>query len=119
MSGLPPGGSTWPSSWTFSAGGVVGWAVSTSIDTELVLAALRQALHGTVDVQGLLHHTDRGSQYASRDYRLTLKARGIICSMSRKGHCWDNAAVESFFATLKKELIYTQSWMNGVELKAA
>jgi len=98
---------------------VVGWAVSTSIDTELVLAALIQALHGRVEFQGLLHHSDRGSQYASHDYQKALTASGIRCSMSRKGNCWDNAVVESFFATLKKELIYTQSWADGVDLKAA
>jgi transposase InsO family protein len=98
---------------------VVGWAVKTSIDTELVLSALNQGLYGRRDVQGLLHHTDRGSQYASGDYQGALKARGIACSMSRKGNCWDNAVVESFFATLKKELIYKQSWTNKTELQQA
>ena len=98
---------------------VVGWAASTSIDTELILAALRQALHGRTGLQGLLHHSDRGSQYASHDYQKALMASGITCSMSRKGNCWDNAVVESFFATLKKELIYTRGWANDVELQAA
>lgn len=91
----------------------------TSIDTKLVLAALGQALHGRTDVHGLLHHTDRGSQYASHDYREALALRGITCSMSRKGNCWDNAVVESFFATLKKELFYTQSWADIEQLQSA
>ena len=98
---------------------VVGWAVSSRIDTPLVLSALDQALHGHTDVQGLLHHSDRGSQYASHDYQEALKAWGIACSMSRKGNCWDNAVVESFFATVKKELIYTRNWANQAELEAA
>jgi len=54
---------------------------------------------------GLLHHSDRGSQYASGDYQKLLKARGIVCSMSRKGNCWDNAVMESFFGSLKTELV--------------
>jgi putative transposase len=98
---------------------VVGWSISSRIDTELVLSALDQGLYGRDDVHGLLHHTDRGSQYASGDYQKALKARGIACSMSRKGNCWDNAVVESFFATLKKELIYTQSWTDRAELERA
>jgi hypothetical protein len=63
--------------------------------------------------------SDRGSQYASHDYQRAIGVRGIICRMSRKGNCWDNAVMESFFATLKKELIYTQSWADDIELKAA
>jgi putative transposase len=98
---------------------VVGWSVSRSIDTPLVLAALNSALYGRKDVTGLLHHSDRGSQYASHDYQRLLSERGIVCSMSRKGNCWDNSVVESFFATLKKELIYTQNWANGEQLKTA
>ena len=60
--------------------------------------------------QGLLHHSDRGSQYASADYRRALAAHGIVCSMSRRGNCWDNAVAESFFATVKVELAHDANW---------
>ena len=83
---------------------VVGWAVSAIIDRHLVLKALDSALKRRVPDRGLLHHSDRGSQYASEDYQKALEARGIICSMSRKGDCYDNAAMESWFGTLKTEL---------------
>lgn len=84
---------------------VVGWAISTKNDTELALAALRRALRGRLIPVGLVHHTDRGSPYASADYRVALDERGIVASMSRKGDCWDNAVAESFFATLRVELV--------------
>ncbi len=83
---------------------VVGWALSTAIDTELVNKALWMALERRCPDAGLLHHSDRGSQYASGDHRALLKAHGITCSMSRKGDCYDNAVMESFFGTLKTEL---------------
>jgi len=84
---------------------VVGWAASASNDTELALAALGNALRDRNPEPGLVHHSDRGSPYASSDYRRALAKRGIIASMSRKGDCWDNAVAESFFATIKAELI--------------
>lgn len=83
---------------------VVGWAMRTSLDRELVLAALTDAIGRRQPAPGLLHHSDRGSQYASGDYQALLIAHGMIGSMSRKGNCWDNAPMESFFATLKAEL---------------
>ena len=83
---------------------VVGWATSQSVDRHLALAALDMALVKRCPGRGLVHHSDRGSTYASRDYRRALKSRGIRCSMSRKGDCWDNAVAESFFATLKREI---------------
>jgi putative transposase len=83
---------------------VVGWAASPVIDRNLVLSALDMALKRRCPGVGLLHHSDRGSQYASEDYQKALKARGITCSMSRRGDCYDNAVVESFFGTLKTEL---------------
>lgn len=83
---------------------VVGWATSQSVDRHLALAALDMALAKRCPGRGLVHHSDRGSTYASRDYRKALKSRGIRCSMSRKGDCWDNAVAESFFATLKREI---------------
>jgi len=84
---------------------VVGWAMSTKNDTELALAALRRALRGRLIPVGLVQHTDRGSPYASDQYRQALAERGMIASMSRKGDCWDNAVSESFFATLRVELV--------------
>ena len=84
---------------------VVGWAMSTSNDTALALAALRSAVRSRDVRPGLVHHTDRGSPYASDDYRAELRARGMMASMSRKGDCWDNAVAESFFATLRAELV--------------
>jgi transposase InsO family protein len=83
---------------------VVGWATSQNVDRHLALAALDMAFVKRCPGSGLVHHSDRGSTYASRDYRKALKLRGIRCSMSRKGDCWDNAVAESFFATLKREI---------------
>jgi putative transposase len=83
---------------------VVGWATGQNVDRHLALAALDMALAKRCPGRGLVHHSDRGSTYASRDYRRALKSRGIKCSMSRKGDCWDNAVAESFFATLKREM---------------
>lgn len=85
---------------------VVGWAMANHMRTELVTEALQLAINQRCPSPGLIFHSDRGSQYASKDYQNVLKRYGVICSMSRKGNCWDNAVVESFFATLKEELIY-------------
>ena len=84
---------------------IVGWSMRKRLARELVLSALHMALYGRNPGAGLIHHSDRGSQYASGDYQKELERRGIVCSMSRKGDCWDNAVVESFFATLKRELV--------------
>ena len=84
---------------------VVGWAASAFNDTDLALAALNSALANRTPDPGLLHHSDRGSPYASQDYRCALRARGIVASMSGRGDCWDNAVAESFFGTLKAELV--------------
>jgi transposase InsO family protein len=83
---------------------VISWALSTEITQDLSLAALNQAIFERNPGAGLLHHSDRGSQYTSNDYRQRLKDHDLIASMSRKGDCWDNAVAESFFATLKVEL---------------
>lgn len=96
---------------------VVGWAMSDTIDRQLVLSALDMALLGRP--APALHHSDRGSQYASEDYRRLLEERGIACSMSRKGNCWDNAVVESFFSSLKLELVYERSFATREEAKRA
>lgn len=84
---------------------VVGWSMQANLDRSLVLNALQSALCQRSPQAGLLHHSDRGSQYASADFQARLEAKGILCSMSRKGNCWDNAPVESFFGTLKQELV--------------
>ncbi len=83
---------------------VVGWATSEHVDRHLALKALEVALEQRSPARDLVHHSDRGSTYASDDYRKALETRGIECSMSRKGDCWDNAVAESFFATLKREM---------------
>jgi transposase InsO family protein len=82
---------------------VVGWATSTRNDEQLTLAALRMALAERQPVPGLLHHSDRGTTYASGEYQDVLDENDVICSMSRKGNCWDNAVAESFFSTLDFE----------------
>jgi transposase InsO family protein len=83
---------------------VVGWSMSDRIDRRLALSALEMATINRQPGPGLIHHTDRGTQYASGDYRKALEKHGMIASMSRKGNCWDNAVAESFFSTLKTEL---------------
>lgn len=89
---------------------IVGWAVRRTLDRELVLAALHMALTHRQPPRGVLHHSDRGSQYASAEYRDVLTAHGLEASMSRQGNCWDNAVTESFFATFKVELVYETDW---------
>src|SRR6185295_8727138 len=89
---------------------VVGWALQRTLDATVVSAALTRALLARRPTRPLLHHSDRGCQYASRAYRHQLKAAGIAASMSRIGNCWDNAPVESFFSTLKTELLPTRPW---------
>ena len=84
---------------------VVGWATSANNDTPLALAAWACAKSSRMPLLGLVHHSDRGSVYASGDYRAALKECGAVASMSRKGDCWDNAVAESFFATIKGEMI--------------
>lgn len=83
---------------------VVGWAVSAVNDRRVTLAALEMALKRRGPAAGLLHHSDRGCTYTAEDYQRELLAHGIVCSMSRRGDCYDNAVVESFFATVKGEL---------------
>jgi len=85
---------------------VVGWAMSDRIKADLVCQALRMAYWRRKPVAGLIMHTDRGSQYASGPYRRLIKDYGMVQSMSRKANCWDNAAMESFFKTLKVERVY-------------
>lgn len=98
---------------------VVGWAVSASLSTDLPLAALRKAFAVRAPHSGLIHHSDRGCQYTSANYREALAAKGVVVSMSRRGNCWDNAVAESFFATLKTELVYASRWHTREELRKA
>jgi putative transposase len=88
---------------------IVGWSMRAEMTAQLVMDALTMALWRRGRPIELLHHSDQGSQYASEDFQRLLAHHGIACSMSRKGDCWDNAAVESFFASLKKEHVYTKS----------
>ena len=88
----------------------IGWAMGETLEVDLALGALRMALGARRPAPGLLHHSDRGSQYTSAEYRALLQAHGAIASMSRKGDCWDNAVAESFFATLELELIVKSDW---------
>lgn len=97
---------------------VVGWSISESLETELVLKALENAMHAVGPDAEVIFHSDRGSQYASEVYRNFLKNKEIKPSMSRKGNCYDNAYVESWFASLKKEWIYRNTYSNAKELKA-
>lgn len=99
--------------------GVVGWALDTTLSTRLPLAALDMAVRRRRPGRGLLHHSDRGCQYTSGDYRTELARLGVTVSMSRKGNCWDNAVAESFFATLKTELVHQRPWSTRLELRAA
>ena len=83
---------------------VIGWAMRATLERDVVISALEQALQQRRPVHDLMHHSDRGSQYASLEYQHQLAGAGISCSMSRTGNCWDNAPMESFFGSLKSEL---------------
>jgi putative transposase len=96
---------------------VVGWSMGTDMRVELTARALRMAIGRRQPGSGLMHHSDRGVQYAACDYQRLLQAHGISCSMSRKGNCWDNACVESFFSTLKRERVYHQRYRSPAEAK--
>ena len=97
---------------------VVGWSLSERLERGIALDALKMALQDRQPPQGLLHHSDRGSQYASHDYQQLLAVHGIQSSMSRKGNCWDNAVAESFFATLKIELVYQSQWSTRTQARS-
>ncbi len=94
---------------------VVGWALADHMRTELCTQALQMAIQRRTPQPGLLHHSDRGSQYASDDYKEELDAIGAIPSMSRRANCWDNAVAESFFGTLETELLWHRDWSGNTE----
>ena len=97
---------------------VVGWAMADHLGHELALAALDMAIARRRPAAGLVHHSDRGVQYAAHGYRRRLREHGMLCSMSRKGDCWDNAPMESFFATLKGELVEQRDYLTRDEARA-
>ena len=98
---------------------IVGWSMQSTRETCLVDDALEMAVQSRHPAAGLLHHSDRGSQYASHVYQKHLKQYGIVCSMSRKGDCWDNAVAESFFSTLKTELLPKLCFRTRAEAQAS
>jgi transposase InsO family protein len=96
---------------------IVGWAMSPSVDTQLVLDALAMALTQQRTPKGLIFHSDRGVQYAAGDFRSALKDADLVPSMSRKGNCYDNAAMESFWSTLKLELVYRTRFLTHADAR--
>lgn len=98
---------------------IVGWSLKDHMKTELVTESLEMALRLRKPANRMLHHSDRGVQYASKEYQSKLAQHRIICSMSRKGECYDNAVVESFFHTLKTELVYQTKFETKQQAKEA
>ena len=97
---------------------VIGWALGRTLEDELTLSALRMALSRRIAEPGLVHHSDRGSQYASGDYTGLFKENGVRISMSRKGNPWDNAACESFMKTLKHEEVHRNEYRDLAEARS-
>jgi putative transposase len=98
---------------------IVGWSMGSRIDSRLVVDALEMAISRRLPGDGMVAHSDRGSQYASEHYQQTLAGHGIACSMSRRANCWDNAPMESFFASLKKELVHGENYATREEARAS
>ncbi len=98
---------------------IVGWAMAEHMRTELCEEALNMAIDRQEPNEGLMHHSDRGCQYASESYRELLEKKGMICSMSGKGDCYDNAMMESFWSTLKRELVYLDHYPTHQHAKAS
>jgi transposase InsO family protein len=96
---------------------IVGWSMGERIDSRLVVDALTMAIRRELPGEGLVAHSDRGVQYASGHYQQVLRRHQITCSMSRKGNCWDNAPMESFFASLKKELVHHEDYQTRDEAR--
>jgi transposase InsO family protein len=98
--------------------GIVGWSMGSRINAELTVRALKQAVQRRRPGKGLIFHSDRGVQYASQHMRNELKRHGFVQSMSRKGDCWDNSVMESFFHTLKTEHVYFEKYQSRAEAKS-
>lgn len=96
---------------------IVGWSMSDRIDSRLVVDAIQMAIQRELPGEGLIAHSDRGVQYASEHYQCLLRKHAVTCSMSRKGNCWDNAPMESFFATLKKERVHHECYATRDEAR--
>jgi putative transposase len=96
---------------------IVGWSMGERVSRELAMDALKMAVRQRKPMAGLIHHSDRGSQYASNDYQALLSEHGMVCSMSRKGDCWDNAAMESFFGSLKTECTHHRRYHSRNEAR--
>lgn len=97
---------------------VVGWSMQSTMTARLVMDALLMAIFRRGRPKAVLHHSDQGSQYTSEDFQRLLDSHGILCSMSRRGNCWDNAAMESFFSTLKTERLSRRIYRTRDELRA-
>ena len=95
---------------------VVGWSMNANMLSQLVADALMMAIWRRGKPLELLHHSDQGSQYTSEDFQRLLADQGITCSMSRRGDCWDNAAIESFFSTLKRERVYRREYAIQIDV---
>ena len=98
---------------------IIGWSTADHLRGELTLEALERALSDRCPTTGLMHHSDRGVQYACREYQAVLERSGIQCSMSRSGNCYDNAAMESFFKTFKVELVYQDRYRTREEARTS
>jgi transposase InsO family protein len=98
---------------------IVGWAMDATMTSRLVVDALEMAIRSRLPGAGLITHSDRGSQYASEHYQLLLGKHGLVCSMSGVAQCWDNAPVESFFASLKRELVHDERYTTRAEAMAS
>jgi transposase InsO family protein len=98
---------------------IVGWSKGERITSRLVVDALAMAVSRRLPGEGLVAHSDRGSQYASEHYQRLLEQHGITYSMSRRGDCWDNAPMESFIASLKKELVHQENYQTRAEARAS
>lgn len=96
---------------------IIGWAMSDRMTKALVIRALKRAFQTQAPTEGLIHHSDRGSQYAALDYQALLQVNGITTSMSRKGNCYDNACIESFHSIIKKELIHHENYDTRAEAR--
>lgn len=97
---------------------IVGWSMSDTMQAKMVSDALLMALWRRGKPSALMHHSDQGSQYTSDDFQQLLKAQGITCSMSRRGECWDNAAMESFFSSMKTERLSRKVYRTREEARS-
>lgn len=97
---------------------IVGWSIRSTMSTQIAIDALKMACFRRKPAPGLIHHSDRGSQYASNAFQAELAEHGMVCSMSRKGNCWDNAPSESFFNSLKNERVHTQRYVTHEQARA-